>query len=115
VKSYLVRGGRYVHIAIVEAAIGKPLPKGAQVHHVNGNRSDNSPGNLVACQDAAYHKLLHARQAARDATGNPDLRPCKFCRSYDDTKAMARKKDKRQEAYYHRPCAAAYVRAKRAG
>lgn len=52
------------HVRVAEAALGKPLPKGAEVHHVNGNGRDNRNCNLVICQDRAYHKLLHklARQ-----------------------------------------------------
>lgn len=39
------------HILIVEKALGKPLPLGAQVHHVNEKKADNRSENLVVCQD----------------------------------------------------------------
>lgn len=43
-----------------ELALGKPLPLGAEVHHVH-DRADT----LVICQDREYHLLLHARMRAR--------------------------------------------------
>jgi hypothetical protein len=75
------RAGRYVreHILIVEAAIGKPLPSRAEVHHVNEVKTDNAHRNLVACQDRAYHRLLHLRRAAWLATGNAAARRCGRC------------------------------------
>jgi hypothetical protein len=55
---------KFEHVLIAEKALGKPLPKGAQVHHLNERKGDNRNRNLVVCPDDAYHKLLHKR--ARD-------------------------------------------------
>jgi len=64
--------GRYVyeHILIAEKALGKYLPEGAVVHHIDENGLNNSPNNLVICQDGNYHKLLHQRMRRRSQNGN---------------------------------------------
>ena len=53
---------RCEHILIAERVFGKALPKGATVHHVNGNPRDNRNCNLVICEDQKYHMLLHKRE-----------------------------------------------------
>lgn len=78
------RGGHVLeHIVIAERALGKPLPPGVLVHHVNEIKQDNRNQNLVVCQDNAYHKLIHARMRIIKAGGNPDLDKiccrCKKC------------------------------------
>lgn len=74
-------GETFEHRAIAERVLGRPLPRGAEIHHVDGNRRHNSHGNLVICQDKAYHKLLHARARIVAAGGNPNTeRLCSRCR-----------------------------------
>lgn len=67
------RRGGYVfeHILVAEKALGKFLPAGAVVHHVNGDVLDNRPQNLVICQDQPYHLLIHRR--ARQLVAGKEL------------------------------------------
>jgi hypothetical protein len=77
------RGYHLEHRLVVERVLGKLLRPTAPVHHVNQVRSDNRNLNLVACQDAAYHQLLHRRQRASLACGDTNAMPCEICHRYD--------------------------------
>jgi len=82
------KGKRYrVGRMIAEAVLGKPLPKGAVVHHVN-DKSNDIPSNLVICQDRAYHNLLHSRERALKACGNANFRQCRYCKGWDNTENL---------------------------
>jgi hypothetical protein len=48
-------------ILIAEKALGKYLPKGAIVHHMNGDPSDNTPSNLAVLQNVAHHNIIHKK------------------------------------------------------
>lgn len=113
---YLIIGSeknkKGMHVLVAEKAIWKPLPKGAEVHHVNGIKSDNRPENLVVCPSRAYHKLLHTRQTALEACGNPSHRKCPLCKQYDDTDNMKHNKGSRY--YYHAACKTAYNQSRKA-
>jgi hypothetical protein len=73
-------GEQYQHVAIAERALGHALPAGVEVHHVNEDKLDNRPRNLVICQDKAYHKLLHVRARIVRAGGDPNIaKICSTC------------------------------------
>ena len=93
---------KYLHVIVAEQALGKPLPPGAEVHHINGDPADNSPGNLVICPNHEYHMLIHQRERSLNACGDPSFRPCRICGAHDDTKNM--RLSGRQ--FYHTACAA---------
>jgi hypothetical protein len=72
---------KYEHVAVAERTLGKPLPHKAVVHHIDNNKLNNDPSNLVVCLNQAYHLLLHARQRVMDAGGDPNIQKvCKVCR-----------------------------------
>lgn len=72
---------KMAHICIAERLLGRPLPKGAQVHHFDGDGHNNAPANLVLCPDQAYHQLLHVRQRVKAAGGDPNTqRICVYCK-----------------------------------
>ncbi len=110
-SGYFQRNGVNEHIRVAEQALGRPLPKGVQVHHVDNNRLNNAGTNLVICRDCSYHRLLHVRTKALDACGNANWRKCKFCRTYDDPIQMY---GYPSGGYHHRACMNDYERQRKA-
>ena len=78
-----LRGRILEHRLIAERVLGRVLPLGAEIHHLNGQKSDNTPSNLVICENHAYHMLLHRRQHALDACGHAGYLRCRHCREWD--------------------------------
>lgn len=99
------------HVLVAERALGKPLPAGAQVHHWDRDRSNNTPSNLVICPDQSYHRLIHRRMAAMEACGNPNWIPCRLCKKHDDPANLYMSPNKYHA--YHRKCSADYAKAHR--
>lgn len=101
---------RREHIEIVERVLGRKLPLNADLHHVNGDKSDNRNCNLVVCEDRAYHMLLHKRMRALRICGHPDWRRCAFCKGYGDPQFM---KFLNTGMAYHPQCRSEYRKRRR--
>jgi len=99
------------HVLICEKALGKYLPDGVVVHHVNKNKKDNhTPFNLVICQDNTYHLYLHQRMRAYKACGHANWLRCRYCKEYDEPKNMTIRTYKNHSYAEHRKCNNAYQR-----
>ncbi len=68
-RNYPTKGSERIHRLRAEQALGKPLPRGAVVHHTDGSKRADAP--LVILQDNTEHLWLHARMRVQAAGGNP--------------------------------------------
>ncbi len=50
---------RLEHRVVAEEKLGRPLHKGEVVHHINGNRHDNRPENLMVFSSSGEHIAYH--------------------------------------------------------
>ena len=107
--------GKYKHtqesILVCEAVLGKHIPSGAIIHHVDGDSLNNKKENLIICQDKAYHNRLHRRMRAKEFCGNASWLKCPYCKQYDDPKNMNSNRDHQQA--YHQKCSSEYTRIRR--
>lgn len=55
------KGYAFEHIIILESLIGRRLADNEEVHHINRNRADNAPENLMVCSTHAEHMRMHKR------------------------------------------------------
>ncbi len=100
------------HRLIVEQAIGRFLAPRHPVHHVDNNPANNKNCNLVACEDQAYHKLLHQREAALIACGNANALHCDLCHSFERQEEIRAYSYRKGRGRYgrHLSCNRDYVR-----
>lgn len=111
-RRYVSVGGRAVgkgasgyeleHRRIAADVLGKPLPKGAIVHHHDEDATNNAHHNLVVCEDRAYHNLLHLRMRARAAIGDPNGLLCSVCGKYDHRSNLRIYRDSRRGRFGER-------------
>jgi len=105
------------HTRVAERALGKPLPVGAVIHHVDGNGKNNKNNNLVICPSQKYHALLHTRTASLAATGITESRRCKFCKEWFDIRDTVlggtSNPARGDKEFFHRACINTYNAARR--
>lgn len=58
-KSYEKTFGRHTHRIVMEDKIGRKLKKGEVVHHIDGDRRNNHPENLMVFSSQADHLDWH--------------------------------------------------------
>ena len=100
----------YRYMLIAEKSLGKPLPTGTQIHHIDENASNDEPKNLIICEDRSYHKLLHRRKRALETCGHASWRKCGFCHEYDKPENLYINKNNTK----HSKCDNEYRRNRRA-
>jgi hypothetical protein len=95
-------------ILVAEEKLGFPLPEGTQVHHIDGNKRNDDPINLLVLENNRCHMRIHRWQRAYAACGHAQWRKCKYCRKYDDPKNMYIAPDRIRG--YHKDCKNEYER-----
>lgn len=68
-KTYTKTFGRHTHRIVAEQMLGGPLKLGEVVHHINGDKRDNRPDNLLIFPSQAEHAYWH-----EVTDGNPQKR-----------------------------------------
>lgn len=106
------KNGEYRYRVIAAKALGRPLPKGVVVHHHDNVCDHDENSNLVICEDASYHKLLHRRQLVLEAGGDPNTqRFCGKCGQPRDFELFGNRNHKRYgllEDSICKPCRKSY-------
>jgi hypothetical protein len=54
-RGYVVRSQRLEHRIVMEEKLGRPLRKGEVVHHIDGDKANNDPSNLILFPSNSEH------------------------------------------------------------
>lgn len=64
--TYRKKNGRHEHRTAAEQILGRPLRKGEVVHHINRDKRDNRPENLMIFPNQAEHARWHKEHDGRE-------------------------------------------------
>ncbi|WP_352400124.1 HNH endonuclease signature motif containing protein [Anaerotignum sp.] len=64
-SSYEKTFGVHTHRVVAEWALGRKLKPGEVVHHIDGDRRNNNPENILVFASQKEHAKLHAELAGR--------------------------------------------------
>lgn len=93
------------HVLVMETYLKRRILPTEHIHHIDGNRSNNTIGNLILFHSKSGHHLYEGNLKAFNQCGHYDWRKCVYCHNYDDTKNMTKKKNKQS---YHKKCHSEY-------
>jgi hypothetical protein len=61
-KSYAKTYGKHTHRIVAEEILGRPLKAGEVVHHIDGNKRNNDPSNLMVLTQSEHCKLHFSKK-----------------------------------------------------
>ena len=64
----------YLHQLVAEQTVDRKLRPGEIVHHLDEDKTHNSPENLAVCSSASVHRQYHIRSLHQKMKATPLVR-----------------------------------------